>query len=247
MMMASSATTKLGCSRPACNNKPAPGEPSFQKCGRCQVSRYCSRDCQTADWRAHKQFCAPLCAKTPDADARIKRVRLWAEGNSHLYALAVKLMLSSGVTAIDTDYVCFKVIVGADPTQKLRIVHFGVGRRASHPHIAEYLETCEPIVKQSLLIVVDVEDIGVLKMPMLRRDLMKPGSPVVGMDWALLKAGDDPRLSVSDLMMAAIDAEKGLEPPPSKAPSKAPVFELHIGGKKGPEGQDPQTVYFFMD
>jgi hypothetical protein len=27
-------------------------------CGRCEAVRYCSRECQRADWKAHKPACA---------------------------------------------------------------------------------------------------------------------------------------------------------------------------------------------
>jgi hypothetical protein len=32
----------------------------FKKCSRCQVAVYCGRDCQKADWKAHKKVCASL-------------------------------------------------------------------------------------------------------------------------------------------------------------------------------------------
>ena len=31
--------------------------PDFKKCGQCQCKRYCSRECQKADWKKHKQVC----------------------------------------------------------------------------------------------------------------------------------------------------------------------------------------------
>ncbi|KAF0682925.1 Aste57867_24938 [Aphanomyces stellatus] len=31
--------------------------PRLLKCGRCKVSRYCSRECQTGHWREHKAHC----------------------------------------------------------------------------------------------------------------------------------------------------------------------------------------------
>ena len=33
-------------------------EKQFQRCGGCQMARYCSKDCQAADWKArHKKIC----------------------------------------------------------------------------------------------------------------------------------------------------------------------------------------------
>lgn len=30
-----------------------------ERCGRCRVAYYCSRECQKADWRVHKTWCIP--------------------------------------------------------------------------------------------------------------------------------------------------------------------------------------------
>ncbi|KAG5485867.1 hypothetical protein CUR178_07460 [Leishmania enriettii] len=32
----------------------------LQRCSRCRLAKYCSLECQRADWKAHKQVCAPL-------------------------------------------------------------------------------------------------------------------------------------------------------------------------------------------
>ena len=32
----------------------------LQKCGQCELARYCSRECQRADWRQHKRVCPRL-------------------------------------------------------------------------------------------------------------------------------------------------------------------------------------------
>ncbi len=43
---------KAGCATPGCAS-----EEASSVCGRCQVVRYCSRECQRVDWKAHKPAC----------------------------------------------------------------------------------------------------------------------------------------------------------------------------------------------
>eukprot|EP00662_Eupelagonemidae_sp_cell21_P022460 gene22460-29414_t len=31
----------------------------FKRCVRCHLARYCSKECQAADWEMHKAYCAP--------------------------------------------------------------------------------------------------------------------------------------------------------------------------------------------
>lgn len=33
------------------------GSEGRQRCGKCRSTRYCSRECQRADWKRHRQFC----------------------------------------------------------------------------------------------------------------------------------------------------------------------------------------------
>ncbi|KAJ5084182.1 hypothetical protein NUU61_008761 [Penicillium alfredii] len=35
-------------------------DKSLQRCARCKLISYCSRDCQRADWKIHKRYCEPL-------------------------------------------------------------------------------------------------------------------------------------------------------------------------------------------
>ncbi|TVY83493.1 hypothetical protein LSUE1_G004861 [Lachnellula suecica] len=44
-----------------CNTckKPATSFPNpLKKCAKCQVTKYCSRECQKDDWKAHKKICS---------------------------------------------------------------------------------------------------------------------------------------------------------------------------------------------
>ncbi|KAF9448984.1 hypothetical protein P691DRAFT_668425, partial [Macrolepiota fuliginosa MF-IS2] len=36
------------------------GKPKLLQCGACRVVRYCSKDCQRADWGTHKHICKTL-------------------------------------------------------------------------------------------------------------------------------------------------------------------------------------------
>lgn len=36
------------------------GKPTLKKCNNCKTASYCSRECQTSDWREHKVFCKNL-------------------------------------------------------------------------------------------------------------------------------------------------------------------------------------------
>ena len=35
------------------------GKKGKKKCGRCMEVKYCTRECQVADWRMHKLVCCP--------------------------------------------------------------------------------------------------------------------------------------------------------------------------------------------
>jgi hypothetical protein len=44
---------RAGCAAAGCAS-----EDARSVCGGCQAVRYCSRECQRADWKAHKVVCA---------------------------------------------------------------------------------------------------------------------------------------------------------------------------------------------
>ncbi|KAF0756618.1 hypothetical protein DYB25_002390 [Aphanomyces astaci] len=56
------------CARPLCV------EAGTKTCSRCHVRRYCSRECQASDWKAHKPVCA---ARQPRWHERIPRTRVY--------------------------------------------------------------------------------------------------------------------------------------------------------------------------
>ena len=48
---------RAGCAAAGCAS-----EEASSVCARCEAVRYCSRECQRADWRAHKPACAAAAA-----------------------------------------------------------------------------------------------------------------------------------------------------------------------------------------
>ena len=44
---------RAGCAAAGCAS-----EDASRVCARCEAVRYCSRECQRADWKAHKPACA---------------------------------------------------------------------------------------------------------------------------------------------------------------------------------------------
>ena len=50
------------CVVPACAAAGCTSEEARSVCGRCQAVRYCSHECQRADWKAHKPACAAIAA-----------------------------------------------------------------------------------------------------------------------------------------------------------------------------------------
>ncbi len=49
--------TRAGCAAAGCAS-----EEASSVCARCEAVRYCSRECQPADWRPHKPVCAVAAA-----------------------------------------------------------------------------------------------------------------------------------------------------------------------------------------
>ena len=49
---------RAGCAAAGCAS-----EEASSVCGRCEAVRYCSRECQRADWKAHKGACAQAQAR----------------------------------------------------------------------------------------------------------------------------------------------------------------------------------------
>lgn len=55
----------------ACENcKKSPPEVTLKRCAKCQITEYCSRDCQKANWKTHKKICGkPGQQPTPEASS----------------------------------------------------------------------------------------------------------------------------------------------------------------------------------
>lgn len=52
--------------------KKSPPQVTLKCCSKCSVTQYCSRDCQKADWKAHRKICgrqAPGAAPSPQSSA----------------------------------------------------------------------------------------------------------------------------------------------------------------------------------
>lgn len=83
-----SASTKA-CAN--CGKIETDPEKPLKPCSKCQTVRYCSRDCQKADWKVHKKTCAaaaqiyaqtanfkPAAAPSaPKKEAHSKGLRKW--------------------------------------------------------------------------------------------------------------------------------------------------------------------------
>ena len=192
------------CSNLKCFRAPAEGAGAFPKCGGCRIVRYCSRACQKADWRAHSALCATMGLEKSDAIlAQVKRVTRWVDGNPFLTALAVRALLDAGVDAADTHFVDIEVCT--DDPKKLRIVRVDVvDRTEANPAMRAYFEDCGDVIRRSRIVLVSMSGGGALRMPALHK---LPDGTVVPVDWAELKAMDNPRLSVKTLLKAAINDE----------------------------------------
>lgn len=57
IIMADTSATTAKCTTCA---KPRSDCVSLKRCGICQITRYCSKECQIINWRAHKQVCASI-------------------------------------------------------------------------------------------------------------------------------------------------------------------------------------------
>lgn len=83
---------------------------TLSRCGKCQTTLYCSRDCQTADWKIHKRVCAP---PRPNANSQsitcngqiimLSAIRAWVNKliEDATYILFEELLFSSRATLSD--------------------------------------------------------------------------------------------------------------------------------------------------
>ncbi|KAI9022367.1 hypothetical protein DFJ74DRAFT_669226 [Hyaloraphidium curvatum] len=57
----------------ACDKASADPTREFSCCSRCKQARYCSKDCQVADWPKHKPVCSEIVAMKKDSEAKAGR------------------------------------------------------------------------------------------------------------------------------------------------------------------------------
>eukprot|EP00026_Physarum_polycephalum_P001720 Phypoly_transcript_01722.p1 GENE.Phypoly_transcript_01722~~Phypoly_transcript_01722.p1 ORF type:complete len:895 (+),score=269.30 Phypoly_transcript_01722:367-3051(+) len=63
MFGAAKPTSKLSCANLKCSNTTSEDKP-FKTCAKCNMTAYCSRECQVEDWaKRHKQTCKPNAAE----------------------------------------------------------------------------------------------------------------------------------------------------------------------------------------
>jgi hypothetical protein len=79
------------CVREACG-KPETKQTPHMSCGRCKVSRYCSRECQVAHWKDHKAICKIISSNRPKPTKLMEdssaRMDVWKEKYKPLLQLA---------------------------------------------------------------------------------------------------------------------------------------------------------------
>lgn len=96
---------------------------NMSKCGRCRVTYYCTKDCQTSDWKKHKILCKQE-AKNLD---RLRNVQVHTGSQfttlehrqSHQNAIAQSVMNNSGLSN-QNELPMFCVICG-DTTKLQRV------------------------------------------------------------------------------------------------------------------------------
>jgi len=65
------AKSRLAVDSKNCEN-PTCASLGVKNCSRCGLARYCGRDCQTADWKAHKRVCKGKPAKQQEHRAEVR-------------------------------------------------------------------------------------------------------------------------------------------------------------------------------
>ena len=48
----------------------------MKKCSGCRLINYCSRECQVAHWKKHKQSCRDVQGRTPEEQKKAKKKEL---------------------------------------------------------------------------------------------------------------------------------------------------------------------------
>ena len=78
---------KLTCSREGCDS------PGTKVCVRCGEARYCSRECQKADWKTHKRNCKKKKDTPPKKDKPLKKdTPSETTPNAHVFDIITQMM-----------------------------------------------------------------------------------------------------------------------------------------------------------
>ena len=91
-----SSTTGKPNSCHRCGKRTPQDVPKLKDCGRCMAIGYCSRDCQTADWKKHKKECKSLAKKQQDI---MKEMKAMANDKPDMAEMVRKLNLMEGKDA----------------------------------------------------------------------------------------------------------------------------------------------------
>lgn len=67
---------QAGAGSDTCQRCRGMGKPRLLHCSACRITRYCSKECQIADWKNHKHFCKMRRRLKPGLDSRSQLVGL---------------------------------------------------------------------------------------------------------------------------------------------------------------------------
>jgi hypothetical protein len=62
----------------------------LMKCQRCKVTYYCSKACQTADWKSHKKMCKQMANESPSA-MKVANTAMWTFIESNYFDIVKEI------------------------------------------------------------------------------------------------------------------------------------------------------------